>query len=241
MKPTMMTFQRLEKKYLLNEAQYASLMKELKKFLVYDEFGPSTICNIYYDTVHYDLITQSLQKPPYKEKLRLRSYGIPNKDTMVYVEIKKKCAGVVNKRRVGLTLEEAQRYLQEGVIPPVQNQILSEINYFLEFYHPIPKVFLAYDREPYVCKQDSQLRFTFDRNIRRRYHDLSLTYGDQGETVFSQDAILMEIKVGDAYPLWLTKILSKYEIYPTSFSKYGTVFMEDVVKKERSMACSQAY
>lgn len=234
-----MIFQRLEKKYLLSKIQFDNLIKELDMYLEYDEFGPSTISNIYYDTYHYDLITNSLQKPPYKEKLRLRGYGQVNQDSIVYLEIKKKCNGVVNKRRIGLKLHELDLYLNQGILPAASSQILSEIDYFLNFYKPIPKVYLAYDRSPFVCSYNSDIRFTFDRNIRRRYENLSLVGGSEGENIFSTELVLMEIKVNDAYPLWLTSILSKYKIYPTSFSKYGTVFMEDVVKKERELLCSQ--
>lgn len=242
MKETKMTFQRLEKKYVLTPVQHQALFAKLSPYLREDEFGQSTICNMYYDTKHYDLITQSLQKPPYKEKLRLRSYGIPKEDTIVYLEIKKKCKGVVNKRRVGMTLQEARTYLQDGIKPKKDSQILAEIDYFLSFYEPIPKVYLAYDRAPYVCALDPSIRITFDQNIRRRYDHLDLGYGDEGETILAEGMTLMEIKVPDAYPLWLTRMLSELEIYPVSFSKYGKVFMEDIVKKERmKQVCSQVY
>lgn len=234
---TKMTFQRLEKKYLLTEKQYDALMKEVSSHLQLDVFGESTICNIYFDTSHYELITHSLQKPLYKEKLRLRSYGVPTKDSTVYLEMKKKCKGVVNKRRVGMSLQEANAYLFAGTHPSQSSQILSEIDYFLEFYHPVPKVYLAYDRTPYVCVEDSGIRITFDRNIRRRHEHLRLQDGDAGECIFDQNQILMEIKVPDAYPIWLTRMLSDFAIYPVSFSKYGKVFMEDVIKKERALRC----
>lgn len=238
MKETKLTFQRLEKKYLLTAAQYTAIMARLSPYLKEDEFGCSTISNIYYDTIQYDLITHSLQKPMYKEKLRVRSYGSVDVDSTVYIEIKKKYKGVVNKRRVGMLLEDAQRYLQLGYRPALQSQILSEIDYFLKFYNPVPKVFLAYDRSPFVGIEDSELRITFDHNIRRRYEHLSLGDGDYGECVLPKGVVLMEIKVADAYPLWLVTILSDLMIYPISFSKYGKVFMEDVVK-ERMVLCSQ--
>lgn len=241
MKKTKMTFQRLEKKYIVNGKQYHALMKHLLPYIQEDEFSESTICNIYYDTMQYDLITQSIQKPPYKEKLRLRSYGIPTKDSIVYLEIKKKCKGVVNKRRVAMTLKEAIAYIEEGVKPSKTSQILSEIDYFLAFYNPVAKVYVAYDRLPYVCIDHPGIRITFDRNVRRRYDHLSLAHGDEGVPILSNDEVIMEIKVEDAYPLWLTKILSDLCIYPASFSKYGRVFLEDIVKKERLTTCLPVY
>lgn len=238
---TKMTFQRLEKKYLLTSAQYLALMEQLSHHIQLDAFGESTICNIYFDTSNYELITHSLQKPAYKEKLRLRSYGIPTQDSIVYLEIKKKCKGVVNKRRVPMSLKEARAYLLDSVPPAQDSQILSEIDYFLQFYQPVPKVYLAYDRTPFVCIEDPAIRITFDRNIRRRHDQLFLENGDHGECIFSHNQVLMEIKVPDAYPLWLTRMLSNLEMYPVSFSKYGKVFMEDIIKKERKLACSLVY
>lgn len=241
MPKTKMTFQRLEKKYLLKQEEKDAFFTAIQSRFQLDPFGTNTICNLYFDTEHYDLITTSLQKPPYKEKLRLRSYGIPQSDSQVYLEIKKKCRGIVNKRRIALPLYEAKAYIEEGILPKQSSQILSEIDYFLAFYRPTPKVFLAYDRTPLVAIEDEDLRITFDESIRRRYDHLSLLDGDDGETLFADNMVLMEIKVAGAYPLWLTKILSDLQIYPMSFSKYGTVFMEDIVKKERGMLCSPVY
>lgn len=238
---TKMTFQRLEKKYLLTSEQYQKLIEQLSPHLQFDVFGKSTICNLYFDTSNYELITHSLQKPAYKEKLRLRSYGVPTQESIVYLEIKKKCKGVVNKRRVAMTLKEAKAYLLDGIPPAKDSQILSEIDYFLQFYQPVPKVYLAYDRTPYVCIEDPAIRITFDQKIRRRYNQLFLENGDHGECIFHHNQILMEIKVPDAYPIWLTRILSNLEIYPVSFSKYGKVFMEDIIKKERITPCSLVY
>lgn len=241
MKATKMTFQRLEKKYLLDPKQAQAFLERANDHLEMDEFGSSTICNIYFDTDHFELITNSLQKPPYKEKLRLRSYGIPKEDSIVFLEIKKKCSGVVNKRRVAMTLKEVKEYVYHGILPKQSSQILSEIDYFISFYQPQPKVFLAYDRVPMVEIGNSDLRITFDQNIRRRYDFLQLEHGDQGTHILPQGYTLMEIKVSDAYPMWLTHVLSDLKIYPKSFSKYGTVFMEDIVKKERGMLCSPVY
>lgn len=227
MKATPMTFQRMEKKYLLTQEQREQLYYRVQPYLTMDPYGPSTICNLYFDTEDDRLITASLQKPVYKEKLRLRSYGIPDDNTIVYLEIKKKCKGVVNKRRIDLTLAQARAYLERRAPLPQNSQIAAEIDYFMAFYHPLPKVYLAYDRVALIGKEQSDLRLTFDTGIRRRYDHLDLGAGTQGTLLFTADMTLLEIKVKAAYPLWLTRLLTEMKLYPISFSKYGTVYQQD--------------
>lgn len=227
MKPTKMTFQRMEKKYLLTKAQREAFYAQALPHLTMDPYGPATIMNIYFDTDEDRLITTSLQKPIYKEKMRLRSYGIPTETSLVYWEIKKKCKGVVNKRRIALTLAQARTYMETRQPLPQTAQIAAEINYFMSYYHPKPKVFIAYDRIPLIGCRQSDLRLTFDERIRRRYDHLDLAYGAQGELLMAEGMTLLEIKVQNAYPLWLTHLLTELKIYPLSFSKYGTVFKQD--------------
>ncbi len=232
-------FQRVEKKYLLTKFQYQQLNQALSPYMKLDDYGLHTICNIYYDTKHYDLIRTSIDKPVYKEKLRLRSYGIPNDDDKVYLEIKKKWNGVVYKRRIPMTLLEANRYLNNGIKPTCENQIRREIDYFISFYKPEPKVYLAYDRMALYCLNNPDIRITFDKNIRSRNTLLDLSKGDFGTNLLAEDCRLMEIKVADAYPLWLAEILSELEIYPISFSKYGNVYKEQLQEERMENLCLQ--
>ena len=95
-------FQRHEIKYLTNPKQRAYLEEVLKDRMVPDPHGESTICNVYYDTPNYRLIRRSLEKPAYKEKIRVRSYGTAAPDDMVFLELKKKYDGIVYKRRIEL-------------------------------------------------------------------------------------------------------------------------------------------
>lgn len=127
-------FNRYEKKYLMPETVYQELRERLKPWMNEDEYGLHTICNIYYDTQESDLIRRSIEKPVYKEKLRLRSYGIPEMDSTVFLEIKKKYKKVVNKRRIPLTLQEAYDYVEKGIRPKKDCQILREIDFFLQRY-----------------------------------------------------------------------------------------------------------
>lgn len=232
-------FVRVEKKYHLTNKQYEKLIQELSPYMKMDNYGLHTICNIYFDTDTFDLIRTSIEKPVYKEKLRLRSYGIPKDNDKVYLEIKKKWKGVVYKRRVSMTLEEVNRYLNHGIKPTTDCQILREIDYFISYYKPKPKVYLAYDRIALYCLEDPNVRITFDKNIRSRNTNLDLANGDYGNHLLEEGNHLMEIKVPGAYPLWLADILSELEIYPKSFSKYGNVYLTHLQEERNQNLCSQ--
>lgn len=215
------TFQRQERKYVLDRQRYESMKQFLQSYMQEDVHGKSTICNIYYDTLHYILDTESLQKPPYKEKFRIRSYGVPEEDSMVYLEIKKKWNNIAHKQRMGLPYIDAMKYLQYDITPQHRGQIEAEIAYFIQSYQLVPKVFLAYEREPLQAILEEDIRITFDHNIRIRYHDLNLASGDYGNLLFEEERILMEIKIVDAYPLWLSDELSIQQIFPISFQNTG--------------------
>lgn len=226
-------FNRYEKKFLINEEKYKILTEKFSERMELDAYneknGFYTICNLYYDTPSNELIKKSLAKPVYKEKLRLRSYGIPNIETKAYLEIKKKYKGVVNKRRTSMTIEDAYDFVSTGSIPEEKSyhnhQVMKEINFFLTRYELKPSVYIAYDRKAFL---DDDLRITFDTNIRTRRYNLALELGDYGEQLLEEGQWLMEIKVHGAYPLWLTEILSDLEVFPTSFSKYGREYLKQL-------------
>lgn len=222
-------FQRYEKKYLLTSSQYELFREVADEYMQVDEYGESTICNIYYDTPDYDLIRASIEGPVYKEKLRLRSYGIPKQGEPVFLEIKKKYKGIVYKRRIALPLEEAYKSLEQGVVDEGRGQVAKEINYFLKRYHPVPKVYLAYDRVAMFGIEDTNLRMTFDFRIRSREDKLDLAMGDNGKLLLADGEVVMEIKVKDVYPMWLIQGLEKLSIYPHSFSKYGNVYKSSLL------------
>lgn len=242
--PVIDVFQRVEKKYLMTAETYQLFQKEIQAYMQADQYGLHTICNIYFDTISDELIRNSIEKPAYKEKLRLRSYGIPNYNSQVFLEIKRKYKGIVYKRRVAMTLKEASYYLEHGIRPKNDSQILKEIDYFIKFYEPIPKLYLAYDRVAFFGKEDNNIRMTIDANIRSRKDELALEQGDRGELLLEQEMYLLEIKVPNAYPIWLAEILSKLEIYPISFSKYGNIYKQNLLKEKeelrRKQICSQA-
>ena len=222
-------FQRYEKKYLLNPEQYQKIRAGLAPYMEADEHGRYTICNLYYDTPDFQLIRTSLDKPVYKEKLRMRSYGVPADGDSVFVELKKKYKGVVYKRRTALEAGEALDYLAGRCNPRAKDQICREIDWFLGRYHPAPQVFIAYDREALAGLEDQVLRVTFDIDLRWRDTALDLRSGDGGERITSRDQILMEIKIPGSAPVWLSRLLSENSVFPTSFSKYGVCYRENLM------------
>ncbi|MDX9872071.1 MAG: polyphosphate polymerase domain-containing protein [Clostridia bacterium] len=224
MTPYQNVFNRYEQKYLLNREKYQTLLEYLSAYLTQDQYGRHTIGNIYYDTPDFALIRNSIEKPVYKEKLRLRSYGVPGTDDFVFLELKKKFARIVNKRRIQLTLKEAQRYVLQGEKPSSDTQILQEIDWFLKMHRLVPQVFIAYERAAYFGKEDENLRVTFDQEMRFRASCLDLSLGDWGRPLLDTDSILLEIKIPGAIPLWLNRLLTEMELFPTPFSKYGVCY-----------------
>lgn len=229
-------FKRYELKYLLTLEQADLILKAMRHYMRMDKYGKTTIRNIYYDTPDYRLIRQSIDKPVYKEKLRIRSYSLASADSTVFVELKKKYKGVVYKRRISLAETDAMAWVG-GIKPcPVNTQISREIDYFLSYYgHLQPTVFLSYDREAYYDLNGGDFRVTFDTNIQYRTRDLSLCAAPYGTPILPQDKVLMEIKSPGGIPLWMVHALSEAHLSKTSFSKYGTVYINHILPQRQNI------
>lgn len=228
-----MVFERCEKKYLLTRYQYEQLRHRWENKQIEDVYGETSICNIYYDTEDYRLIRTSLEKPVYKEKFRVRSYGIPTKDSPVFLEIKKKVDGIVYKRRVEMTYEEAKEFLAHPNQIQSNNQITKEIQYMFQMYQLAPKMYVAYDRIATYNSEDPLLRITFDFNLRSRETNLDIGAEDVGKPLFDKDMVLMEVKANQAMPLWMVKDLEELDISPVSFSKYGIFYKKKVLNENK--------
>lgn len=225
------TFRRKEVKYLLTRGQYLAVREALAPYMTEDKYGKHTICNIYFDNDNFDIIRTSLEKPVYKEKLRLRTYGTPKSGDAAFVEIKKKFKGTVYKRRAELRYDEAWNYLAHGVPPHERSQQLDEIDYMITHGGLKPKTVICYDRRALYANADSEFRVTFDSGVRSRTDRLDLRNGDSGERLECAPDYIMEIKVSGAMPLWITDILSGLGIYQGSFSKYGSIYLKQFSQK----------
>lgn len=220
-------FKRYELKYLIDTEKKEKLLRAMEPHMIGDKYGASTVRNVYFDTTDYRMIRRSIEKPIYKEKLRIRSYRTAEKDSTVFVELKKKWRDVVYKRRLSAREDEAMDWICGKGRAPSDTQISREIDYLLHFYGGvIPTLFLSYDREAFYSREDPDLRITLDRSILCRTGDLSLRSRIYGTSLISPELTLMEIKCSGGIPLWLTRVLTEEGIRKASFSKYGTAYRE---------------
>lgn len=226
-------FKRYELKYILDSAQYAAIKAEIEKRLSPDEFGRNTVQSLYYDTPDNRLIRASMEKPAFKEKLRVRCYNLNDDDKNVYVEMKRKYDGVVYKRRIACKEGEVAVLLNGEAQTDGKtktSQIGKELDYFTRFYGNLtPKILILCEREAF-CDKESDLRVTFDENIRYRADDLNFYSSLDGENLLPDDCVLMELKSGSAFPLWLCRILGEQNIKKQSFSKYGSAYERELLK-----------
>ena len=145
-------FKRYEMKYMMTRRQKKAVLEAMLPYMKLDEFGHTTIRNVYFDTDNYILVRHSIEKPVYKEKLRIRSYKHAGAQDKVFIELKKKYDDVVYKRRESLSQLETLEWLVSGTPFPKATQIGNEIDYFFRLYQTLkPKVFLSYEREAFYA------------------------------------------------------------------------------------------
>jgi len=222
-------FKRYELKYRITRRQKELIMEAMEPYMEPDRYKRTTIRNVYFDTDSYRLIRASVERPVYKEKLRVRSYEAAGEDSTVFVELKKKYNGVVFKRRIPLSERAAMDWLCGRAPCPESSQISGEIDYFLSFYGDLrPSAFISYDREAFYSKSGDGFRLTFDEEILFRTTGLSLRDGIFGVPLLGEGEVLMEVKCSGGIPLWLVRVLSEQHIYKTPFSKYGTGYKTQI-------------
>ena len=228
-----MIFQRYEFKYLMDFRQLQAVLAAMAPYMVPDEYSHSSIRNLYLDTPDYRLIRRSLEKPVYKEKLRVRSYGQAGKHDPVFMELKKKYLSVVYKRRISIPQDQVMACIA-GRQPWQDSQIGRELAYTMDFYQSLrPTVFLSYERDSFRSVEDEEFRVTFDSEIRYRQEELTLDSDTWGTPILPSGQVLMELKVAGGLPLWMAHVLSEQRIFKTSFSKYGAAYQDIMLTRQR--------
>ena len=228
-------FKRYEAKYLITKAQSTALLETLSTHMISDQFGEYLVQNLYYDTENWDVIRTSIEKPIYKEKMRLRCYGTPAKESDLYLELKKKHKGIVYKRRIAFPGLRLSGKDVRDIVAEEPSQISQELGFYLKINPVFEKIYLSYKRRAFTGTTDKGLRITFDTDIRYRLHDLAFQKPDLGTSILLPGQTIMEIKTLGGMPLWLARTLSKHKIYQTSFSKYGSCYTDCIGKQGREL------
>ena len=225
---------RYEVKYILSPEKVEFLKEKLKGRMEVDQFGLTSIASLYYDTKNYRLIRSSLDKPEYKEKIRLRSYGLATETSPVYLELKRKASDIVYKRRVQSTIPKVIQFFDGEKEALPDGQINKEITFFRDYYRElVPTCLIIYDRVAYY-EPGGDIRMTIDYNPRYRMEDLTLTESMDGTPLLPEGCAILEIKVQGVFPLWLTEILDEGKIYKSSISKYGEAYKQKILNFKRS-------
>ncbi len=225
-------FKRHELKYSLTKQQYKQLCRCMEKYMLLDRYGRHKISNVYFDTDNFSIIRHSIEKPKYKEKLRLRVYGQPDDNTVSFIELKKKFNGVVYKRRLQSTQLNAMSYLCSKAELEDTSQIKKEVDYFKGVHSSLsPSIYLSYEREAYYSPDDENFRITFDFNIKMRDVDISPYESNKDVNILPDDTVVLEVKTVKGLPFWFVEFLGKNGLYKTSFSKYGTAYNNFILPK----------
>ena len=222
-------FKRNEVKFMLTQEQYLHIKGVIKKYMQEDEFGSYLVQSLYFDTDNWQAIRASIEKPKFKEKLRLRCYGIPTADDIMYLELKKKLRGIVYKRRISFPMALLAHKTPREIALEDDSQIGRELSFYLNTYPVQEKAHVVYNREPF--ENDQGLRITFDSNLRFCTTKLDYHNPHGGLPILDPHLIIMEVKTQEGIPLWLASELSELKIYPSSFSKYGTGYKKYILQK----------
>ena len=221
---------RVEWKYILSAEQTEFFRERLKGHMEPDAYGLTTIQSLYYDTPDRRLVRTSIEKPEFKEKIRLRAYGRVTDASPVFLELKRKAFGIVYKRRVQATVPEVKRFFAGEPVLDEDGQIDREMIYFRDYYKKLePACMILYDRTAYY-EPDGDLRLTIDRNPRYRTDALSFDHAPVGIPLLAPGDTILEIKVQDTIPLWLVRILSEGNIKRGSISKYGEAYRRSMCR-----------
>ncbi len=228
-------FERKEKKFLIEQKKLEAFLSEIHSHLTPDERGITQVSSLYYDTPENTLISRSLEKPTYKEKLRVRAYGDVTRDSVVFVELKKKFKGIVYKRRFACSLSDAYLFMEGNDVKPISletgastaslNRNLMEVKACRDRYFGLtPKMLIVTNRLALYSNDDSDVRMTIDFEPRFDNENLKLEGHAKHKKLIDDCMCILEIKCANALPLWMISALSKMQIHSQSFSKYGHAF-----------------
>jgi hypothetical protein len=228
---TIRKFNRFELKYVITLQQAERFKSALRAYLVPDEHGNDNgryaLASLYYDSPDFRCYREKLDGIKFRRKLRLRRYETDElftEETPVFVEIKQRVDRVTQKRRTLLPYSEALRLCNDRQIPdyaPEDKAIIEEIYAFVWQYNLRPASLVRYVRQAFVgTEYDVGLRVTFDTFLSFQTHPLHLHEGPSGLPMLPANLVVMEIKVNERIPTWLTEMIAAHNLQMDRISKY---------------------
>ena len=230
------SFKRIETKYIVAAEELSALLADLKEYLAEDDFPRSTITNIYFDNQDFQVIRDSIDRKNGREKVRMRTYvAHPTANSRVFLELKKKDKeGVGHKYRIASDLQSVLQFMENDRTTNAtvdDKELIDELTSLKKRYTALsPKMYIYYER--YSLKEkhslegypQTKVRVTIDQNLIYRDYDVTMLEDRYGRDLVGEGKVIMEIKAPGEQPVWLQEIIKKYELEPTSFSKYGTAY-----------------
>jgi hypothetical protein len=228
---TIRSFNRFELKYLISLQEAERFKAGLQAYLVPDEHGGNQgrygVSSLYYDSPRFRCYREKLDGLRVRRKLRIRRYGtdeVLTEETPVYVEIKQRVDRVTQKRRAILPYGEALRLYHDRQMPHHASEaraVLEEILVFLCQYNLRPATIVRYDRQAFIgTDYDMGLRVTFDTSLSFQAHPLHLHEEPSCLPMLHPGVVVMEVKVNERIPYWLTDMIAAHNLPLTRFSKY---------------------
>ena len=226
------SFNRYELKYLLDVDFAEEVMKRLEAYMVPDshgdKYGNYVLSSLYYDSDDFHFYWEKVEGLRYRRKLRIRLYEDGKKLTdtsKVYVEIKQRLDRVTQKRRIILPYKKALELCDQRIPLHFDNErdqmIGEEIHSMTHVYDLKPQCITSYHRRAFNgTEYDPGLRVTFDTNLRYRRNNLDLAAKQLGPFMLAPHRCVMEIKVNDRIPYWLTELAADQNFQLIRVSKY---------------------
>jgi len=238
---TIRKFNRFELKYIVSIQAAERFKQDLSDFLAPDEHGDSLgaygVSSLYYDGPDYRFYWEKIDGIKFRRKLRIRHYenGAPlAEDTSVFVEIKQRLNRVTQKRCLQLPYGDALRLCSQRQVPeldafnhdPSDAAVIDEVLAMSWQYDLRPASIVSYNRQALIGGQyDVGLRVTFDKDLTYRAAGegssaLQLNGENASLTLFPADMVIIEIKVNERIPYWLTELVAMHNLNLMRVSKY---------------------
>ncbi len=240
-------FNRYELKYVIDARRYRRVVEDLRQFMVPDAYGDQEgfyrIVSLYYDSPGLSAYHSKLDGLLYRRKLRLRIYppgGDVTRADKGLIEIKQRINRTVQKRRLVLPLAEAEALCAGD--PPAREldeldaAVASEVQFMVRAQRLRPAAIVSYRRQAFMAERyDSGMRVTFDMQLQGRTTSLKVNEDAKNHYVARPDRFVMEVKVNERVPHWITALLARHECVLQRVSKYCAVISNEHRRLETAL------